>query len=234
MKIIALIPARKGSKGILNKNMQLLNKLPLVEHTIQAAHNTKNFDEIWISSDDNRILAIGMKYGLNIIERPQELASDEASANDVVSHFLSKLPSNLDKKNTVIVYLQPTSPLRNTKHIQEAIEAMKDKSYTSSISVVKLNKSPYKSFLINPKNGELSSLFDERLSNERRQDLQDVFIPNGAMYIFSIHDFESRGGFPSNGSLPYIMSHDDSIDIDSEQDLNRANDILQDKISSNS
>jgi CMP-N-acetylneuraminic acid synthetase len=175
-----------------------------------------------------------MKYGLNIIERPQEIASDEASANDVVRHFLSKLPSNLDKKNTVIVYLQPTSPLRNTKHIQEAIEAMKDKSYTSSISVVKLNKSPYKSFLINPKNGELSSLFDERLSNERRQDLQDVFIPNGAMYIFSIHDFESRGGFPSNGSLPYIMSHDDSIDIDSEQDLNRANDILQDKISSNS
>ena len=95
MKIIALIPARKGSKGILNKNMQLLNNMPLVEYTIQAAIKATLVDEIWLSSDDPKILAIGKSYNLNIIERPKILSSDSASAEEVVKHFLSYLPKNV-------------------------------------------------------------------------------------------------------------------------------------------
>jgi len=229
MKIIALIPARKGSKGILNKNMQLLNNMPLVEYTIQAAIKATLVDEIWLSSDDPKILAIGKSYNLNIIERPKILSSDSASAEEVVKHFLSYLPKNVEKKNTVIGYLQPTSPLRTGEHVDDSILQMKKNNITSSISVVKLKKSPYKSFIIDENKGRLKSLFNEKLSNFRRQDLPDVYIPNGAMYFFSITDFISRDGFPSNGSMPYIMSDEDSIDIDRKSDIQKAAKILRSK-----
>jgi CMP-N-acetylneuraminic acid synthetase len=89
-----------------------------------------------------------------------------------------------------------------------------------------MRKSPFKSFVLS-ESGKLQSLFDEKMSNARRQDLQDVFIPNGAIYIFSIQQFIDRKGFPSNGSLPFIMSEDDSIDIDEKEDLLRAEKLLR-------
>ena len=229
MKIIALIPARKGSKGILNKNMQMLNGMPLVEHTIKAAFMADNIDEIWVSSDDPNILAIGKNYNLNIIKRPKNISSDSASAVDVVNHFLSFLPNIEDKSNNIIGYLQPTSPLRTEVHIDELISKMKKESISSSLSVVKLEKSPFKSFVIEKRSGKLKSLFNEKYSNFRRQDLPDVYIPNGAMYFFSILDFVKRGGFPSNGSMPYVMSKEDSIDIDWESDIKKVVKVLEDR-----
>jgi len=229
MKIIALIPARKGSKGILNKNMQMLNGMPLVEHTIKAASMADNIDEIWLSSDDPNILAIGKNYNLNNIKRPKNISSDSASAADVVKHFLSLYPNIEDKSNTIIGYLQPTSPLRTELHIDELILKMKKEGISSSLSVVKLEKSPFKSFVIEKRSGNLKSLFNEKYSNFRRQDLPDVYIPNGAMYFFSIYDFVKRGGFPSNGSMPYVMSKEDSIDIDWESDIKKVVKVLEDR-----
>ena len=93
---------------------------------------------------------------------------------------------------------------------------------------MRLRKSPFKSFVIS-ESGNLQSLFNEQLSNARRQDLQDTYIPNGAIYIFTIAEFLSRKGFPSNGSLPYIMSSNDSIDIDDLEDLKIADNLLKAK-----
>ena len=106
---------------------------------------------------------------------------------------------------------------------------MKKESISSSLSVVKLEKSPFKSFVIEKSSGHLKSLFNEKYSNFRRQDLPDVYIPNGAMYFFSILDFIKRGGFPSNGSMPYVMSKEDSIDIDCESDLKKVVKVLEDR-----
>jgi CMP-N-acetylneuraminic acid synthetase len=125
-----------------------------------------------------------------------------------------------------IVYLQPTSPLRTSRHIDEAFILMQSKSAKLLMSVFKLDKSPYKAFILG-KNELLEAIFSEQMSNANRQSLPLAFYPNGAIYIFQESAFKKRGCFPSNGSLPYVMSDRDSMDIDSEDDLAKFEQILK-------
>tara|TARA_B100001250_G_scaffold49398_1_gene38683 strand:+ start:4461 stop:5165 length:705 start_codon:yes stop_codon:yes gene_type:complete len=227
-KFIGLIPARKGSKGLLNKNtLQLLDK-PLVQYTIEAAMDSSLMDDVWVSSDDPEVLSIAKSVKANQLIRPKEFALDKSSALEVVNHFLSTISLDDENVNDYIVYLQPTSPMRNCYHIDDAINHLLLNKVNSLVSVIMLRKSPFKSFLID-ENGRLQSLFDEELSNARRQDLQDVYIPNGAIYIFQIKEFIKRDCFPSNGSIPFIMKEEDSIDIDEKEDLIKAEKILRTK-----
>jgi CMP-N,N'-diacetyllegionaminic acid synthase len=220
-KVIALIPARGGSKGIPHKNLANLAGKPLIAHTIYAAKHAALVDETWVSSDDNEILSVSANLGAKTLVRPSEFANDYASANEVVQHFIESLPEDVRTQEVVIVYLQPTSPLRDETHIDSALRAMNIAKTYGVISVVEADKPPQKSFRLD-ENGCLISLFDERQSNARRQDLQRCYYPNGAIYAFRIAEFIARKGFPSNGSLPYIMSSIDSIDIDNITDLMRA------------
>lgn len=227
-KFIGLIPAREGSKGLLNKNtLKLLDK-PLVQYTIEAAMDSSLIDDVWVSSDDPEVLRIAKSAQANQLIRPKEFALDKSSAIDVVSHFLSTLSLDDKTVNNYIVYLQPTSPMRNCHHIDDAINHLLLKKAHSLVSLIMLRKSPFKSFLID-ETGRLQSLFNEELSNARRQDLQDVYIPNGAIYIFQIKEFIKRNSFPSNGSIPFIMNAEDSIDIDEKEDLIKAEKILRTK-----
>lgn len=226
--IIALIPARGGSKGVKGKNIRLLYGRPLILYTIQAAKDSQYIDKIFVSSDDESILDVAKKAGVEVISRPSEFSTDKASANLVVNHFINELSPSLKLLDPYIVYLQPTSPLRNSSHIDEALKKIESMKRHTIISVNELKTSPFKSFKLD-KDGNLESLFDEKLSNARRQDLPIAYVPNGAIYIFRISDFISRGGFPSNGSIPFIMNSEDSIDIDSEADLLRVEQILGDK-----
>lgn len=223
--VYALIPARGGSKGIHRKNLALLCGKPLIEYTIRAALRSSYIDEVWVSSDDTEILSFADSYGVSALRRPLELASDNASAVPVVEHFISSLPASARVLDAVVVYLQPTSPLRNEIHIDQSLEQMISEGLSCTTSVVEADKSPYKAFMLDHQ-GCLMSLFDERLSNARRQDLPRCFFPNGAIYGFRISSFEMRKGFPSNGSLPYFMSSLDSIDIDNADDLARAQAVL--------
>ena len=226
-KIVALIPARGGSKGIHRKNLHLVYGLPLIDYTINAALSVKEIDEVYVSSDDVEIIEHSKKKGVKTINRPAQYAADESSAVCVVNHFLETIPNNVLKKNLVIVYLQPTSPLRNKEHISKAINLLNDNSNSGLVSVVEMDKSPYKSFGID-KNGNLKSLFDEHLSNARRQDLPTTYTPNGAIYIFSAKKFLSHKGFPSNNSIPYIMSKAVSVDVDTMDDIKTIEEILVD------
>tara|TARA_B110000014_G_C20126876_1_gene601414 strand:+ start:3911 stop:4615 length:705 start_codon:yes stop_codon:yes gene_type:complete len=223
---IGLIPARKGSKGLLNKNMLHLNNKPLVQYTITAAVDSSLLEEVRVSSDDLSVLTLAESFQAKTLLRPEEFSSDEASAEEVVNHFITTLSKNITYEDHFIVYLQPTSPLRNSFHIDKAINILLQHNAKSLMSVTHMRKSPFKSFVLS-ESGQLQSLFDEKMSNARRQDLQDVFIPNGAIYIFSIQEFIDRKGFPSNGSIPFIMSEDDSIDIDEKEDLLRAEKLLR-------
>ena len=227
-KFIGLIPARKGSKGLMNKNMLELSNKPLVQHTIEAALGASLHDDVWITSDDVNILNLAKSLKVNQLKRPAKFSSDQSSAIDVVNHFVSSSSMMDFCHNDFIVYLQPTSPLRNSNHIDDAINSMIDSKINFLLSVTLLRKSPFKSFLID-KFGRLQSLFKEELSNARRQDLQEVYLPNGAIYIFQIKEFIKRNGFPSNGGTPFVMSNDDSIDIDELEDLKKAESILRKK-----
>jgi CMP-N,N'-diacetyllegionaminic acid synthase len=226
--VIALVPARGGSKGIPRKNMSEILGRPLVEYTLRAALDSNGIEDVWLSSDDAEILSLCSSLNIKIINRPREYATDDASAVDVVKHFISVLPSKLRNQDPLIVYLQPTSPLRTSKHLEKALKLLEKHNASSLVSVVELSKSPYKSFRLD-ENGRLESLFDERLSNMRRQDLPPIYIPNGAIYIFRASDFNNRNGFPSNGSIPFIMSERDSIDVDSLEDLIRVKELLSEK-----
>ena len=221
LKFIGLIPARKGSKGLLNKNILNLCSKPLVQHTIDAALGASFLDEVCVSSDDKEVLRLAKSLNVKELLRPAEFANDQSTAIEVVNHFISTLPREKNFQDNFIVYLQPTSPMRNAKHIDESIKLLLANKKNSLLSISLMRKSPFKSFVVN-NSGVLESLFDEKLSNARRQDLQKVYIPNGAIYIFSIKEFINRNGFPSNGSVPFIMNENDSIDIDEKEELEKA------------
>ena len=208
--------------------MLSLDNKPLVQHTIEAALNSSLLTEINVSSDDSAVLKLAESLKVKTLIRPAEFSSDDSSAIEVVNHFITSLSKQITYEDHFIVYLQPTSPLRSSHHIDQAIKILLQNKEKSLLSVTHMRKSPFKSFVVS-ESGRLESLFDEKLSNARRQDLQDVFIPNGAIYIFSIQEFIERKGFPSNGSIPFIMSEDDSIDIDEQEDLLRAENLLRTK-----
>lgn len=224
--VYALVPARGASKGIPRKNLALLDGKPLIEYTIDAAKNSCWTDEVFVSSDDQSILTIAKHLGVTPLLRPGEYASDEASAVSVVNHFIKFLLSRSTQLDAFILYLQPTSPLRRSEHIDAAIEKMLNDSAQSVVSVVEAEMPPQKSFKLDS-NGRLLSMFDERLSNARRQDLPKCFYPNGAIYGFRISEFISRSGFPSNGSIPFVMTRESSVDIDSFHDLRYAESIIR-------
>jgi CMP-N,N'-diacetyllegionaminic acid synthase len=226
--VYALIPARGGSKGIPKKNLKLLAGRPLIEYAINAAKESKLVDEIWVSSDDHKILNFSVDCGVGALLRPGNLATDDISAIPVVSHFIEQLPNTAHELNALILYLQPTSPLRVSRHIDESVSKMFEANLLSVMSIVKSEKNPYKAFKIDG-SGKLISLFDERLSNARRQDLPHCFYPNGAIYGFRISEFIGKDRFPSNGSYPYLMSPDESIDIDTAEDLDLAEKIIREK-----
>lgn len=223
--IIALVPARGGSKGVPGKNMRKICGIPLVGYTIQAAMKSIYVDQVYITSDDEQTLSYGRSIGANTIHRPAEFSNDTASANSVVEHFLGTLTNSLIGKNPYIAYLQPTSPLRTAKHLDDAFIKMRARNLHKLISVVEMTDTPFKSFVLN-QHGRLEALFDERMTNKRRQDLPVVYLPNGAIYIFPVSDFRHNNSFPSNGSYPYIMSKEDSLDIDTESDFDRLNEYL--------
>ena len=216
--ILALIPARSGSKGLLGKNMRKVQGVPLVGYTLRAALNSKLVNEVYLSSDDESILDYGKEVGAITLYRPAEFSTDIAPASEVVKHFFDNLPKHLLKKNPIIVYLQPTSPLRTAEHVDEALEKMMQKGFNALVSVTLLVKSPFKSFLVD-QDGSLKALFSQEMTNQRRQDLPPVYGANGAIYVFLYSDFKENNTFPSNGSLPYFMNEKDSIDIDTKEDL---------------
>lgn len=219
-RIVGLIPARGGSKGLPGKNLRLLGGKPLLLHTVDAAKKSKCVTDVYVSSDDAAILDVARRTGCVSITRPPHLAADDSLAADVVRHFLSTEPL-LEEEDAIIVYLQPTSPLRTAAHIDEALAEMIEAGAPGIVSVVEMVKSPYKAFRLDGR-GHLVSLFREEMSNLGRQELPRTFAANGAIYAFQVKAFLERQGFPSNGSLPYVMAEVDSIDIDGHADLQRA------------
>jgi CMP-N-acetylneuraminic acid synthetase len=221
-----LIPARGGSKGVPNKNLRRLNGKPLFEYAIDAAFECQFIDEIILSSDSDEILKLGEKLGVVTHVRSLLAASDISTASQVVLDVIfDKFKHNLSKDN-YFVYLQPTSPFRTGAHITSAFELMGQHCVDGCISVIRMLQSPYKSYVMNSQ-GRLKSIFDEEKTNANRQTLPIAYYPNGAIYIFTASDFLRKNSFPTNGSVPLIMSPEDSIDIDTEQDFFKAESLCR-------
>jgi len=216
-KILAIIPARGGSKRLPRKNILDLNGKALIAHTIEAGLNSKYIDKVVVSSDDSEILDISKKYGADTLKRPLELATDRATTFDAIKHTIDNF-----NEYDYIMLLQPTSPLRNENHIDSSIELLDSKNADAVISVCEMEHSPLWSNSLDETLSMKNFLKDEVL-NKRSQDLDKYYRINGAIYICEKSKLlENRGFFIKNNIFAYIMDRKYSIDIDEKIDFDMA------------
>lgn len=214
-RILAVITARGGSKGVPGKNIYPVKGLPLIAWTILAARRSQHIDRLVLSSDDPEIIAVAGKYGCEVpFVRPAALANDEASSAEVVAHTIQSLDESYD----IVVLLQPTSPLRGTEDIDAAIELLCASGAPSVISVCETDKSPYWMYTIN-NIGELEPLITTQSRPLRRQDCPPVFVPNGAIYVVRSKQFLADRCFVHKATHAWVMSACRSIDVDTHDDL---------------
>lgn len=217
-KYLVIIPARGGSKGIPKKNIQDLGGLPLIAHTIEAAKKIFNPKNIIVSTDSNKIAAIAKQFGATVpYLRPKEISQDNSSSIDLINDLLEKFS---DFENLVL--LQPTSPLRQSHHIVEAIDVFEDTLSNSLISVKEINFNP--NYFFRHNNSYLS--IDKTIKHSSRQDSEKRVYPNGAIYITSKKSLLKHQSFFSKKTAFYVMDKISSIDIDDLDDLKLANCLI--------
>ncbi len=221
-RILAIIPARGGSKRLPQKNILELSGKPLIAWTIEAALASKYIDRVVVSTDSDKIAHISKIYGADVpFLRPNSLATDKSASIDVVLQLLDKLEL-IDDYYDYIILLQPTSPLRTTMNIDESIMMLMDRKCDAIISVCEAEHSPLWSNII-PENGNLSNFLDESILNKRSQDLDKYHRLNGAIYICdSIRIKKEKTFFFNSNCIAYRMTQEQSIDIDTQLDFLKA------------
>ena len=224
-RLLALIPARSGSKRLPHKNSLNLGGKPLIAWSIDAGLQSKYVDRVVVSTESNAIAAIAKHYGADIpFIRPEILASDTATTIDVVRHAISMLEKENDFYDYILL-LQPTSPLRKSTHIDKAFKVLK-KGFHNLVSVSISNKSFYKSLGINGK--KIQPLFP-KFYNANDQKIPNIFEPNGAIYIFLLKEFLKKRKIPINNLCIYVMSKKESLDINSLKDFKILKKIMRSK-----
>lgn len=227
-KIIAIITARGGSKGIPKKNIQPVNKKPLIWYSIKAGLESKYIDLVLVSTDDNEIAQVSRDFGAVIpFLRPEELSLDSSSSEVAILHAINWMEVNEKQSFDCFVLLQPTSPLRNSRHVDQAIEMFFTRDDINTLySMVRVKQNPYKIKSLN-NDGLIVNFVREIKEIKRRQDLPVLFYPNGAIYISNIPIFKQLGGFDESKLIPFIMSEEESVDIDAPLDLRIAEFLLK-------
>jgi len=215
-KILAIVPARGGSKGLPGKNKRLLCGKPLVSYPIIAAKNSQYISRIICSTDDLDIAGIARFYGAEVPRlRPESLAKDETSTIDVVIDILEKD----DKDSEVIVVLEPTSPLTTATDIDRGLELLlSSESYPSLISVSELiSGHPQFVFNLLP-SGRVESVLGDKWEFRRRQELSPLYFQDGSLYMSTRSNLLRKKSFVSFGSVGLIMPKFKSFEIDDEVD----------------
>lgn len=218
--ILAIIPARSGSKGIKDKNIRKLCGKPLIAYTIEAAIKSKVFKDIVVSTDSKKYKQISESYGAYVpFLRKEELSKDCTATNDVILDVLIGL-EKIGKKYDSFMVLQPTSPLRDENDIRDATEEFYTHNYNSLVSMCECEHSPLLSKEFD--NNKCLDGFLSGLSKVRRQDLHKFYRLNGAIYMARIDYFIKNKNFYRENSYAFIMSKEKSVDIDDMFDFKLA------------
>lgn len=218
--MIAIIPARGGSKGLPGKNIKLLHGKPLIAYTIEAALKAKGISRVIVSTDDENIAKVALEYGAEIpFMRPDFLATDEATSLEVYKYTLERLEKEDNICIEDFVVLQPTSPLRNEQHIDEAIALFHDKNAHSVISYCK-EAHPILWHKYITEEGKFEEIFEGNYQ-KNRQEIKATYFPNGAIYIFK-KSILVNGNYYNDHSFAYLMDRLFSVDIDTEADFRYA------------
>lgn len=225
--VIAIVPARGGSKGLPGKNLRDFCGNSLVAHTVLVALECASIDQIIISSDSKRILRAGEDAGGKPHYRHPALATDNATTDVVIADVFENLNFS-NAADTIVVILQPTSPLRTSKQIFDALELYKSSSCELVASVCEAEKHPMKAFRESAA-GYLEGFMDIDSPFMPRQQFETAYYANGAIYIFSLQSFLRHQCIPRTNILPFIMTQTDSIDIDNEFELHMAQMIYKER-----
>ncbi len=215
-RVLAIIPARGGSKGIKDKNIYPLCGKPLIAYSIEAAKRSVFVDEVLVSTDSAIIADVAKKYGASVpFLRPTELASDTAKSIDAIVHAIETLRKE-GKVFDILILLQPTSPLRITEDIDGSLSTFVRKSYKSLVSISEVNDNPILIRTID-NDGELRRLLNTD-SSVRRQDMEKYYRVNGSIYINLMSEININTSFNDN-IIPYIIPQERAVDIDELKDL---------------
>ena len=213
IKILGLIPARGGSKGLPKKNLYLFNKKPLIQWTIECALESNSLDRIIVNTDDESIADFSRSKGVEVpFLREPHLAQDDSRIVDAVLNVLEKI-INFD----FILLLQPTSPLRTKEDITNIIKLQKQYNASSLVSVCEAKENPALFYEINNDN-YLSKSF-KQYKGSNRQEYKRNYIINGALYFSSVENLKKNKSFITNKTIPYVMPRERSIDIDDITDI---------------
>ena len=223
-KILAIVPARAGSKGIKDKNITDLNGKPLIAYSIEAGLKSKHINKVVVTTDGEEIAKVAKEYGADVpFLRPKHLATDTSKTIDAVTHCIDEL-KNQGQKYDYVVLLQPTQPLRQAWHIDEAIELIIEKDEDALVSVSKVKDHPILMRTIDESGHAVNLL--EGSSTKRRQDFPDFYKVNGAIYINKINDNLNNDTSLNDNKLVYIMDEKYDVDIDEMLDLQIARLII--------
>ncbi len=228
MSVLAIIPARSGSKGLKNKNIKELAGRPLMDYSIKAALDSQVFDEIMVSTDSQQYADIAKACGANVpFLRSAALSSDTATSWDMVEEVLDKY-KGMGKYFDTICLLQPTSPLRGAADIQNAYRLYNDKKANAVVAVCQADHPPMSLGTIDDDGG--LGHFIDRDAIGRRQDYKTYYRINGAIYFVDVKSLRADHYIYKENSYAYIMDADKSIDIDNEYDFRLAEFMLKEAI----
>ena len=224
MKIIAIIPARGGSKGVPKKNIRKVKGKPLIAYSIEAAKKSRFLGDFYVSTDDKEIAVVAEKYGAKIIPRPKEYAQDDTPDLPVFTHALAWLEKKGIKADALI-NLRPTAPLRTGEDIDNAIAILKKTNADSVRSFCEVSEHPYWMFRVE---GDKAVAFDEKRpisKYPRRQLLPKLYILNGAVDIMTAKNLK-KGDLYGKDMRAYVMPREKSVDLDTEEDFKELERLL--------
>ncbi|MBP3506700.1 MAG: acylneuraminate cytidylyltransferase family protein [Lachnospiraceae bacterium] len=226
-RILAMIPARGGSKGIKGKNIKFLCGKPLLAYSIEVALQCSYIDYVLVSTDSEEIAKCGKDYGAKVpFLRPAEYATDEAKTIDVLLHGIETLRQTGEEFDYLML-LQPTQPFRTSKQLTEAIEMIVDRELSSLVSVCPVEEHPILMRTLG-ETGELKTILSCG-STVRRQDFPTVYKVNGSIYINQIDEKLNKDTSLNDNQYPYFMTREDSIDIDTIEDFFAAEQRMKQK-----
>lgn len=226
MKILAIIPARSGSKGVPNKNIKILNDKPLIAYSIETALKC-GFDNIIVSTNDIEISNIAKSYGANVpFLRPENLAMDSTPTIDVIVDLISKLSQNGENYDAICL-LQPTVPFREISFVKNAIEKFKIFGYDTLLSVKLVPHQFNPNWVFFENNGYLEISTGEKKIISRRQDLKTSYYRDGSIYLTDIKTINEKKSFYGERIGFIINENEKHVNIDTMEDWKLAEFFLK-------
>jgi CMP-N,N'-diacetyllegionaminic acid synthase len=220
MNVLGLVVARGGSKGVPRKNLKKLCGQPLIRYTIETAKQSSLLSSIVISTDDNEIAEVAAQYGCEVpFMRPANLASDKATIIPVIKHALDELEA-VGRHFDAVFLLQPTNPLRTVTDINNTINMLQNSDADSILSVVKVeDHHPARMKLIGSDGFLKEPPYAAKIFDAPRQSFEDVYLRNGAVYLFRTSLIKEHNKIMGETCLPYIIPRERGFNIDDEVDF---------------